>query len=431
MRADGTGSHTYQWDAENRLASVDGVAGQACQTTWTACYTYNALGQRVEKKVGSAYTEILYDGYGDVTAFHDRTTWSQLFIPSVGGRQIMKYQTSLTLFLHGNTLGSTQTITDQAGVVVQDALYYPWGQRWTYVGTLWDERFASLGQRDSEATLDPTLFRTYSSGQGRWLSPDPIGGDISNPQSLNRYAYVLNNPTNLIDPLGLNCKVTDTCGMNQGAGYNDARPFYAGGCPSFFPATCTPWNASQEAAAAETAYIQNNCIGCVTFQGNLYGQSYNQTFASFDAYADWRSSLAALPQNQTYNAYLLACQYAESSCSGTSDRVSVKLVGYNYNVQLLRNPLDVAAASGNGYSDPTSSMFHQGNDSYYIGFGGLFGIDEGHVVADPNGIEAHYDDFGPFNPLHWPGAILSIFVNTRSTAPAIPSTCSVVGGCHQ
>src|SRR3989442_872619 len=43
----------------------------------------------------------------------------------------------------------------------------------------------------------------YSSGEGRWLSPDPIGGDISNPQSLNRYAYVLNNPTSLIDPLGL------------------------------------------------------------------------------------------------------------------------------------------------------------------------------------------------------------------------------------
>jgi hypothetical protein len=98
------GTHTYQWDAEGRLASVDSGS--------TATYTYNALGQRVEKKVGSAYTEILYDGYGYVTAFHDRTFWSQVFIPSVGGRQIMKYQTSLTLFLHGNTLGSTQTITE-------------------------------------------------------------------------------------------------------------------------------------------------------------------------------------------------------------------------------------------------------------------------------------------------------------------------------
>lgn len=30
-----------------------------------------------------------------------------------------------------------------------------------------------------------------------------VGGDITNPQSLNRYAYVLNNPTTLVDPKGL------------------------------------------------------------------------------------------------------------------------------------------------------------------------------------------------------------------------------------
>jgi len=39
----------------------------------------------------------------------------------------------------------------------------------------------------------------------RWLTPDPLGGDITNPQSLNRYAYVGNNPTTLTDPLGLQC----------------------------------------------------------------------------------------------------------------------------------------------------------------------------------------------------------------------------------
>jgi len=32
-----------------------------------------------------------------------------------------------------------------------------------------------------------------------------MGGDIMNPQSLNRYAYVLNNPETFIDPLGLSC----------------------------------------------------------------------------------------------------------------------------------------------------------------------------------------------------------------------------------
>jgi hypothetical protein len=44
---------------------------------------------------------------------------------------------------------------------------------------------------------------THDSTEGRWLSPDPLAGDLSNPQSLNRYAYVLNNPTTLTDPLGL------------------------------------------------------------------------------------------------------------------------------------------------------------------------------------------------------------------------------------
>src|SRR5207244_11805595 len=46
-------------------------------------------------------------------------------------------------------------------------------------------------------------FRQATPNQGRWLSPDPLGGDVANPQSLDRYAYALNSPTNLVDPLGL------------------------------------------------------------------------------------------------------------------------------------------------------------------------------------------------------------------------------------
>lgn len=37
------------------------------------------------------------------------------------------------------------------------------------------------------------------------MSPDPLAGSMRNPQSLNRYAYVQNNPVNLVDPLGLWC----------------------------------------------------------------------------------------------------------------------------------------------------------------------------------------------------------------------------------
>jgi RHS repeat-associated protein len=58
-------------------------------------------------------------------------------------------------------------------------------------------------ERDSESGLDNFDFRYNSSSLGRFMSPDPLGGYISNPQSLNRYTYVRNNPLNLVDPFGL------------------------------------------------------------------------------------------------------------------------------------------------------------------------------------------------------------------------------------
>jgi RHS repeat-associated protein len=66
-----------------------------------------------------------------------------------------------------------------------------------------EERFARLNHRDSETGLDPTHFRMYASGQGRWLRPDLRQGQALNPQSFNRYSYVLGNPANRIDPRGL------------------------------------------------------------------------------------------------------------------------------------------------------------------------------------------------------------------------------------
>jgi uncharacterized protein RhaS with RHS repeats len=54
-----------------------------------------------------------------------------------------------------------------------------------------------------------TASRFYAPNPGRWHSPDPLAGDITNPQSLNRYAYVLNNPTGNTDPSGLSCVTED------------------------------------------------------------------------------------------------------------------------------------------------------------------------------------------------------------------------------
>ena len=65
----------------------------------------------------------------------------------------------------------------------------------------------------------PDLFdtpnREYHPTQGRWIRPDLAGlnaVDPSNPQSWNRYAYVLNNPLSYVDPTGLYCAYLNDAG---------------------------------------------------------------------------------------------------------------------------------------------------------------------------------------------------------------------------
>jgi RHS repeat-associated protein len=113
-------------------------------------------------------------------------------------------------FLHPNVIASTTMETEYNGAVADDVLFYPWGQLWTDAG-LMDYQFAGTIWMESGAPIDTATFRLYNFNQGRSMTPDPLGGDITNPQSLNRYAYVLNNPETLVDPLGLdpNCDERD------------------------------------------------------------------------------------------------------------------------------------------------------------------------------------------------------------------------------
>src|SRR5258708_14681295 len=61
-------------------------------------------------------------------------------------------------------------------------------------------------ERDSESGLDNFGARYNSSQYGRFMNPDPKGiglRHLLNPQKLNKYGYVLNNPMSLFDPNGM------------------------------------------------------------------------------------------------------------------------------------------------------------------------------------------------------------------------------------
>ncbi|MEW6736290.1 MAG: RHS repeat-associated core domain-containing protein, partial [Acidobacteriota bacterium] len=67
------------------------------------------------------------------------------------------------------------------------------------------QRFTTYYRDDETGGFDFAEARYYVSMFGRFLSPDPLVSSArpGNPQTWNRYAYVLNNPVNLTDPNGL------------------------------------------------------------------------------------------------------------------------------------------------------------------------------------------------------------------------------------
>jgi RHS repeat-associated protein len=70
--------------------------------------------------------------------------------------------------------------------------------------------------------LDYFEARYMSSAQGRFTSPDPLGGKLEDPQTLNKYTYARNNPLAFTDPTGLY-----VCGSSmsadQCAGFEKSR----------------------------------------------------------------------------------------------------------------------------------------------------------------------------------------------------------------
>jgi len=89
----------------------------------------------------------------------------------------------------------------------------------------WHKQRYATWERDW--TGDESQFRRYHGWWSRFAHPDPWDGsyDLNDPQSLNRYAYVQNDPVNFIDPSGLDP-------LDAVPGFN----------PGFIPAWLNGWN---------------------------------------------------------------------------------------------------------------------------------------------------------------------------------------------
>src|SRR5579859_90043 len=218
--------HTYTWDAGGQPLTIDSVN-----------LTYDALGRMVEQNRSGAYTQFVYAPTGQKMQIMNGQASVKSIVPLPGGGQAV-FTASGQYYYHSDHLGSFRFASTSNRTMYFDQAYAPFGETYAASGAT-DPAFTTQRQ-DTVAGLYDFPAREYSI-QGRWPSPDPAGlaaVDPTNPQSWNRYAYVLNNPLNSIDPLGLctehsigpACADPDrplVAGGGGGGGFTDS---FTGGC---------------------------------------------------------------------------------------------------------------------------------------------------------------------------------------------------------
>jgi RHS repeat-associated protein len=198
------GSHTYFYDAESRIIQVGGTLG-TCSTA-TACYVYDANGQRIRKTTGSTSVDYLYDLAGhEIVEVSATGVWNRAEIYA-GGRHLATYASGsggTTYFNHADWLGTERMRTSMSAASCETITSLPFGDGQATSGSCGDPspmHFTGK-ERDSESGLDNFGARYFASSMGRFMIPDwstkPTDvpyGVFTDPETLNLYAYTRNNP---------------------------------------------------------------------------------------------------------------------------------------------------------------------------------------------------------------------------------------------
>lgn len=185
----------FTFDGNNKQTEVRDSANNLIGT-----YHYDGDGRRVKKVTVFETVVFVYDVVGQLVAEYSTRTVSN---PGLS-------------FVTTDNLGSPRIITDSAGNVVTRRDFMPFGEE-IVAGTAnrsainkygWGadslpQRFTGY-ERDVETGLDYAEARYYDNRFARFTAIDPLlaSGKNADPQSFNRYTYVLNNPLVLTDPTG-------------------------------------------------------------------------------------------------------------------------------------------------------------------------------------------------------------------------------------
>jgi RHS repeat-associated protein len=185
---------SYSWDYENRLTQVvnPGVG--------TTTFKYDPFGRRIYKQSPSFTGAFIYDGRNLIETLNS----SGAVIADYAQTQkidepLAELRSDGSSYYEADGLGSLTSLTNSTGTLANTYTYDSFGNVTNSTGTLRNPFQYSGREFDQDTGLDYYRARYYDPTLGRFLSEDPIRFD----GGANFYAYVDNDPTVLVDPLGL------------------------------------------------------------------------------------------------------------------------------------------------------------------------------------------------------------------------------------
>jgi RHS repeat-associated protein len=184
-----SGSDTFDWDAENRLVETN-IASV------TGTYDYNGDGLRITRTIGGSGVSYVWDLNSSLPVVLEDTT---------GNRYV--YGLDLLTRIDGTDdewylydgLGSTTGLADDAGAVTGSYEYDVFGAERSHSGDATE--WSYTGEQHDATGLEYLRARYYDPGTGRFLSRDPLSESPLWKGYL--FGYASSNPTNLVDPSGL------------------------------------------------------------------------------------------------------------------------------------------------------------------------------------------------------------------------------------
>jgi len=185
------GVNTYAYDHANRLIGLT-------QGGSTYAFAYNGLGNRLQQTVDAVTTNYTVDLNAGLTQVLTDGTNAYLYGVSRIGQQGADWAYHLP-----DALGSVRQLADAGGAVSYAAAYEPYGETLAAFGSQ-RTTYGFAGEWTDRTGLQYLRARYYAPEVGRFISRDSWMGQMTNPMTMNKWAYANANPGRFVDPTG-NC----------------------------------------------------------------------------------------------------------------------------------------------------------------------------------------------------------------------------------